>query len=210
MTNYTEHNGLFIRDFLGAPTDAELQALEANLQTTLPDSFRAFLADANGGDLFGYALDIAHPEKPVSRCFSTLYGTKPRNPVNGFGHFDKELELSREAAELPPQVLPFARDDSGCEIYLDLTEEGGGRVVAFVLGIPGHEEQPEDNAWVTVALSFEDFLKKLRVDVEDMNIRLAQTVSEGDDAERARIIGFLDRAMPDWREHEEFAAHKSL
>ncbi len=210
MTRYTEHKGLYIRDAMAPPDEAELQALEDKLQARLPDSFRAFLKAANGGDLFGYALDIAHPEKPVSRCFSTLYGTKPRNEVNGFGHFDKELELSREAAGLPQQVLPFARDDSGCEIYLDLTEEGGGRVVAFVLGIPGHDDQPEDNAWVTVALSFEDFLKQLYVDEEDLQVRLDQAVQEGDQREQARLVDFLDRALPDWRARPAFAAHREL
>ena len=84
--SYTTYNNLHIRNFMGAPDDVEIAALEALIETPLPDSFKSFLAQANGGELFGYALDIAHPEKPVARCFSTLYGTRPRNPVNGFGH----------------------------------------------------------------------------------------------------------------------------
>ncbi len=206
MAEYKEYCGIWFTNPLDRPTEQEIAALEANLQAKLPASFRAYLDVANGATLFGYALDIAHPEKPVSRAFSTLYGTRPRNAANGMGSFEKELELSREAAQLPRQVLPFARDDSGCEAYLDLTPEGNGRVVVFVMGIPGHDDQPEDNAWVTVALSFEDFLKQLYVDVEDLAVRMEQAVREKDLAEQTRLTDFLDRALPDWKNREEFTA----
>ena len=145
---YTKFRDVIIKDFLGKPEEAELATLEAQLQAPLPDSYKSFLAVANGGNLDGYYVDIEHPEMTVPRSFSLLYGTRRRLESSPFGVFDHEIALSREAAQLPPQVLPIARDNSGCELYLDLTDFeslGEDRVVAFVHGIPDLENQPADN-----------------------------------------------------------------
>ena len=210
---YTKFGEIIIKDFLGVPEKAEITAIEELLQTALPDSYKAFLQVANGGNLDGYYVDIKHPDMLVPRSFSLLYGTKERLDGSQFGVFAHEINLSREAAQLPPQVLPIARDNSGCELYLDLTDyavSGEDRVVAFIHGIPDIEDQPDANAWVTIALSFEDFIKQLKPDEEYYLEELEEAGKKPDVERQIQTVDFLDLAMPDWRNNVEFAAFKEL
>ena len=210
---YTKYGKLIIKDFLGAPEQKDIEALEKLLQTKLPDSYKAFLQVANGGNLDGYYIEVDHPDMKVPRSFSLLYGTKPRLEGSPFGLFEHELKLSREAAQLPPQVLPIARDNSGCELYLDLTDfeqTGEDRVVAFIHGIPDIEDQPEANAWVTLALHFEDYLNALQTD-EEYYLEVLQEVKDRPNPEKqTAMVDFLDQALPDWRTQEAFAEYKDL
>ena len=210
---YTKFGEIIIKDFLGAPDEAEIKALEELLQTALPGSFKDFLQVANGGNLDGYYVDVEHPDMPVPRSFSLLYGTRKRLDGSSFGVFDHEIELSREAAQLPPQVLPIARDNSGCELYLDLTDyavSGEDRVVAFIHGIPDIEDQPDNNAWVTIALSFDDFIKQLTPDDEYFLEELDEAGKKPDMERQIQMVDFLDLALPGWREKTDFAAFKEL
>ncbi len=201
-STYSKFGDIIIKDFLGTPEASDIAALETQLQTKLPESYKAFLQVANGGNLDGYYIDVDHPDMKIPRSFSLLYGTKPRLEGSPFGMFAHEIELSREAAQLPPQVLPIARDNSGCELYLDLTDyeiSGEDRVVAFIHGIPDIEDQPEANAWVTVALHFEDFLKALQTDEEYYIEVLQETLDKPNPEKQTAMIDFLDQALPDWR-----------
>lgn len=210
---YSKYRDVVITNYLGKPDAECIAALEATLMTRLPASFRAFLDVANGGELDCYYVDVAHPQMTVPRSFSVLYGTRPRRPGSPFGVFDHEIRLSREAAQLPPQVLPIARDNSGCELYLDLTdyeETGEDRVVAFVHGMPDLDQQPEDNAWVTIALSFDDYIAQLRVDEDYCAEQLAELQNKPDTGRLTALIDFLDQALPDWREREKLAPFRDL
>ncbi len=212
-STYSKFGEIIIKDFLGAPEASDIEALETQLQTKLPDSYKAFLQVANGGNLDGYYIDVDHPDMKIPRSFSLLYGTRPRLEGSKFGMFAHEIELSREAAQLPPQVLPIARDNSGCELYLDLTDyeiSGEDRVVAFIHGIPDIEDQPDANAWVTVALHFEDFLKALQTDEEYYIEVLQETTDKPNPEKQTAMIDFLDQALPDWRTQDSFAAFKDL
>ena len=210
---YTKFGEIIIKDYLGVPDEAEIKAIEESLQTALPDSYKAFLQVANGGNLDGYYVDIKHPDMLVPRSFSLLYGTRERLEGSQFGVFSHEINLSREAAQLPPQVLPIARDNSGCELYLDLTDyavSGEDRVVAFIHGIPDIEDQPDANAWVTIALSFENFIKQLQPDEEYYLEELEEAGKKPDLERQSQTVDFLDLAMPDWRKNADFAAYKEL
>ena len=212
-STYSKFGEIIIKDFLGAPEEKDVEALETLLQTKLPESYKAFLQVANGGNLDGYYIEVDHPDMKVPRSFSLLYGTKQRLDGSPFGVFSHEIELSREAAQLPPQVLPIARDNSGCELYLDLTDfevSGEDRVVAFIHGIPDIEDQPEANAWVTLALHFDDFLKALQTDEEYYIEVLQETMDKPNPEKQTQMIDFLDQAMPDWRAQESFATYKDL
>ncbi len=210
---YSKFGEIIIKDFLGPPTDEEISALEELLKTKLPDSYKSFLQVANGGNLDGYFIEVDHPDMKVPRSFSLLYGTKPRLEGSQFGVFAHEIGLSREAAQIPDQVLPIARDNSGCELYLDLTDyevSGEDRVVAFIHGIPDLEDQPEANAWVTIALHFADFIKQLQTDEDYYLEVLQETLDTPDDEKQMQMIDFLDQALPDWRAQESFAPFKDL
>ena len=210
---YTKFGDIIIKDYLGAPDKAEVEAIEEKIMTKLPSSYKAFLQVANGGNLDGYFVEVDHPDMKIPRSFSLLYGTKPRLEGSKFGMFGHEIELSREAAQLPPQVLPIARDNSGCELYIDLTDyeiTGEDRVVAFIHGIPDIEDQPDANAWVTLALHFDDFIKSLHTDEEFYIEVLQETLERPNEQKQSDMIDFLDQALPKWRAQDNFAAYKDL
>ena len=213
VATYTRYGNIVIRDYLGAPQREEIEALEKELQTKLPESYKNFLQVANGGNLDGYYIEVDHPDMKVPRSFSLLYGTRRRLHSSPFGTFAHEIKLSREAAQLPLQVLPIARDNSGCELYLDLTDfeqTGEDRVVAFIHGIPDIEDQPDTNAWVTIALHFEDFIRALETDEEYYLEVLQETTEKPNPEKQVQMIDFLDQALPDWRGMEAFAPYKDL
>jgi hypothetical protein len=213
--SYTRYGDIIIRDYLGAPSEDELVALEDELDCSLPQSFREFLQVANGGNLDCYYVDVAHPDMEVPRSFSMLYGTRERLSGSPFGVFSHEIKLSREAASLPDEVLPFARDNSGCELYLDLTDfatMGEDRVVAFIHGLPGQKEQPENNAWVTLALHFDDFVNQLKIE-EVYCLEVLEEASRGGLEQEERLVAmvdFLDQALPDWRQEEKYSSYSAL
>jgi hypothetical protein len=212
---YTRYGDIIIRDYLGPPADEEIEELEKMLGSALPQSFREFLHVANGGNMDCYYVDVAHPDMEVPRSFSMLYGTRERMAGSPFGLFSHEIELSREAAQLPREVLPFARDNSGCELYLDLTDfasMGEDRVVAFIHGLPGQENQPGNNAWVTIALHFDDFIRQLKIE-EVYCLEVLEEASKGGPEHEERLVAmidFLDQALPDWRKREKYAPYSKL
>jgi hypothetical protein len=210
---YSKFRHVVITDYLGPP-DAECTAsLEAMLMTRLPKSFREFLEVANGGEMDFYYVDVDHPEMKVPRSFSILYGSRPRRAGSPYGMFEHEIKLSREAAQLPPQVLPFARDNSGCELYLDLTDyedTGEDRVVAFIHGMPDLDRQPKDNAWVTIALHFDDYIAQLKLEEEYCAEQLQQALGKNDAERIHKLVDFLDQAEPAWRDKPAFAPYKDL
>ena len=79
-----------------------------------------------------------------------------------------ELRSAREYQKLPRGVLPFARDGGGSMVYLDLSAEGRGRVVAFVDGLPEWTGLRTEPAFVELAPSFEEYVRKLRIDRESV------------------------------------------
>ena len=206
----TRHRDLVISNALETPTSEEIARLEAELGTSLPPAYRAFLDDANGGDLGFYYLDVHHPEMVVPRSFGFLYGTKPKSPGMPIGSFEFEIAESRTHAQLPREVLPFARDDSGCEVFLDLTAEGKGSVIAFIQGIEGWENQPKENAYVFIADSFEDYLGMLKLEKEFCAEQLATAVQQDSEAEISHMVQFLNMAYPEWRKDKAFALHKGV
>ncbi len=207
----TPYKHVVIADAQEKPTDEEIKALEKDLTTSLPESYRAFLDIANSGDLGFYYLDVPHPEMTIPRSFGFLYGTKPKMAGLPMGQFSHELVQSRDGAQLPNEVLPVARDSSGCELYLDLTPgEGSGNVVAFIQGIEGWEDQPKDNAWVTVALDWDDYLNRLKLEEVFCKEQLDEAIAENNPEKLKGMIDLLNKAKPDWREDKSFADYAEI
>src|SRR5262245_43476330 len=131
---YSRYRHLAITRAKPAPTDAQLATIETLLGTQLPASFREFLRVANGGYL-EYVIDVptgGGKTEPLCFCgiFSADEGTFCDETFVG------EIRTAREYVKAPQGVLPFARDGGGSIVYLDLSAEGNGRVVAFVIGLP--------------------------------------------------------------------------
>ena len=197
--NYTRFRHLAIERAKPPPTNAQLAAIEALLGASLPASFREFLQVAHGGFL-EYVVDVPFgngKSEPLSFCsiFSAEDGDFCDETFVG------EIRSGRQYVKLPPGVLPFARDGGGSMVYLDLSPEGHGRVVAFVEGLPAWTGLRSESTFVELASSFDAYVNKLRIDrdaVMDHLVHDATTVAHVDATEEWLNIG-----MPSWRDDSE-------
>jgi cell wall assembly regulator SMI1 len=201
-THYSRFRHLAIERAKPAPTDAQLTAVEELLRASLPASFREFLHVANGGYL-EYVVDVPFGDgksEPLSFC--AIFSAEEGNFCDGT--FVGEVRSSWEYQKIPPGVLPFARDGGGSMVYLDLSPEGKGRVVAFVKGLPEWTGLRTQSAYIELASSFDEYVNKLRIDREaviDHLVHNAKTVGHVDATEE-----WLDIGMPSWREDSEVLA----
>lgn len=141
-------------------TDAQIRAFEQSFGHPLPDDYRQFLLDVNGG-----RLDRANREFDqgvVNRLFS-LDDTDDDSR-------DLATQANRERASLPsPDLLFIGHDDYGDLILLALAGEHRGEVWSM---LTGDDARPDDAnprvLWhdrrdmTKLADSFEQFLRSLR------------------------------------------------
>lgn len=201
--SYTRYRHLAIEDAKSPPTEAQLRAIEDELGAKLPLSFREYLAVANGGHL-EYSIDIptgqgATEPLSFSGLFSADIGTFCDETFIG------EIRSGREYTKIPKGVLPFARDGGGSIVYLDLSPEGNGRVVAFVMGLPEWASKRTESAFVEVAASFDEYLDKLRIDLDAVTDHLEFDVTQLSDI--TAIEELLDIGMPGWRNNSQLVTN---
>lgn len=192
---YTTYRHLAIERAKPPPSESQLRAIEDELGAKLPPSFREYLNAANGGYL-EYVIDVPTGTGQVeSLSFCSLFSAD----VGTFCDetFIGEIRSGREYTKIPKEVLPFARDGGGSIVYLDLTPQGNGRVVAFVEGLPAWAGKRTESAFIEIASSFDDYVNKLRVDIETVIDHL-----ENDASELSHIMAteeWLDIGLPTWR-----------
>jgi hypothetical protein len=198
-THYTRFRHLAIERARPAPTEEQLAAIEDLLGAPLPASFRQFLQVANGGYL-EYVIDVPFGDgksEPLSFC--GIFSTEDGDFCDGT--FVGEIRSSREYQKIPPGVLPFARDGGGSMVYLDLSPDGDGRVVAFVEGLPEWTGLRTQSDYIDLASSFDEYVDQLRIDREAVIDHLthdAKTEGHVDATEE-----WLDMGMPSWRADSE-------
>ena len=194
---YSRYRHLAIEGAKPAPTERELQEIEELLGAKLPLSFREYLKVANGGSL-EYVIDVptgAGETEPLS--FSSLFSAEAGTFCDET--FMGEIRSGREHAKIPKGVLPFARDGGGSIVYLDLTPEGNGRVVAFVHGLPEWAGKRTESAFLELAPSFDEYVDKLRIDLDAVVDHLEYNVVEPGHV--AAIEEWLDIGLPNWRDN---------
>lgn len=211
MRYFSSYRHLAISNARPAPTVAQVEAIEALLGAPLPQSFLGFLTVANGGYI-EYSIDVpvgAGRTEPLSFCgiFSAEEGDFCDETFIG------EIRAAREYAKVPEGVLPFARDGGGSMVYLDLTSEGNGRVVAFVKGLPEWTGLRTESAFIELAATFEEYVSKLRLDRGAIFDHLEHDATELEHIDA--IEESLDIGMPQWRGDSEIveavrAARESL
>ena len=157
------YHHVVIQNPLPSPGPEELTAVEQELGAALPALFAEFLTIAHGGTC-DFVFDADGETISLGRIFRL-----ERDPDSelrlgyDYGTILGELGAEREAKRLPKQVLPFAQGGGDVWIYLDLTPEGSGRIVAFLQGLPDWTGLRQESAFVEVAPSFNAFLESLRV-----------------------------------------------
>jgi hypothetical protein len=102
-------------------TDAEVRALEQKLGAALPDDYRSFMLEVNGGN-----PDANHS------VFRMREGTSTLNSLHSIDDSNPEVDLetwwrsTRE--ELPPGLLCIGHDSTGSRIVLALAAPHRGEV----------------------------------------------------------------------------------
>lgn len=156
MTENYEH--LEIQGAKGAPEPEEVAAIESLLGRPLPQYFIDFLKVANGAYL-DYCVRVPPDGEEMSFC--QLYEAGKKNGEYSYGTLIYEIQFEREFKRIPEEVLPFARDGGSSVVYLDLTPEGNGRVVAYVHGRPAWAGGDEQDRFVELAPGFGEYIKML-------------------------------------------------
>jgi hypothetical protein len=196
---YSRFRHLAIERAKPAPTEEQIRAIEALLGARLPASFREFLCVANGGYI-EYVIDVpmgGGTTEPLCFCgiFSAEKGTFCDETFLG------EIRAGREYSKIPAGVLPFARDGGGSIVYLDLSDEGHGRVVAFVEGLPEWTGLRTESTFIELAPSFDEYVDKLHIDRGDVIRQLAEDVKDVSHVDATEE--WLDIGMPNWRDDPE-------
>jgi cell wall assembly regulator SMI1 len=136
-------------------TDESLDALENRLGTTLPDDYREFLKQFNGG-------------RPMPREFVAIDGDEGSS-VQFFFTLDEAAphyyilkERQMFEGRIPDNTLPIACDSFGNLVLLDLGAKAFGAVYFW-----DHENENMDGDayWdnvFTIAKSFNEFLSSLK------------------------------------------------
>jgi hypothetical protein len=141
-------------------TEAQIEAFEQSFGHRLPDDYRQFLLDLNGGQPGRANREF---DQGVVNCLFSL--DEANEPM-----FDLATRANRERASLPsPDLLYIGHDDGGNSILLVLAGEHRGEVW-FML--TDDDARPDDaNPRVVwhdrrdmrkLAGSFEQFLRSLR------------------------------------------------
>jgi cell wall assembly regulator SMI1 len=199
----TRYKHVVIEDFQGPPDVHEVQAIEQELGVALPSSFRQFLDVANGGTL-EYSVRVPPTPDGEEMLFGMLFQAgRDRSDEYGYGTLIGEARDHRRFIGIPKEVLPFAQDGGGSTVYLDLTESGRGRVVAYVIGLPAWTGLRQEDALVEVARDFDEYLSRLYLEddfLEETFHLLGKAISDGDEEGVRASREYLDLAVPDWRE----------
>ena len=121
---------------------------------------------ANGGKL-DYTFELPTKSGSFPLCFYSLYATRfplPGRPAAGL--ILHELEVERRLKGLPAGLLPIAGGGGTSVLYVDLTPERRGQVVAWVEGLPGWDGTPE-GCFVQIAPSLSSFVAGLYLNTVD-------------------------------------------
>ncbi len=146
-----------------APTPKEIVAIESILGAKLPRDFKQFLRAANGAPLY-YSIEVQTPEGGEWVSFSHTFSTLGTDDDTFVG----ELEAVRRRWQVPPGVLPFAREDGrGSYVFLDLRPEGGGAVIALIERLQASPGQTQEPPFVRLADSFGDYIEQLQSDAAE-------------------------------------------
>jgi hypothetical protein len=199
---YSRYRHLAIDRAKPAPTALQFTAIEKLLGARLPSSFRAFLKVANGAYV-EYMIDVPFDDgKSEPLCFCSIFSADDGDFLDGT--FVGEIRSARQYQKIPFGILPFARDGGGSMVYLDLSDNGKGRVIAFVEGLPEWTGLRTQSAFVELASSFDEYVDKLRIDRKMVIDQLQQDAKTKDHVDATEE--WLDIGMPLWREDIELAS----
>lgn len=179
-------------DNVSRPASAEdIASLEVALGAALPRDVVDFLSVVNGGDC-AFSVEVTLADgSPRRIALQEWHG------VEGPTTFEHALDFARQTFEVPREVLPIANSNWHDFVFLDLTEGGGGQVVAFVMGHPAWTGWNTESEFVTLANSLTELLDRLSLDDETVEMLMEEL--ENFEQQAQRIERILDVGRPGWR-----------
>lgn len=180
-------------DHVGRPASpADIASLEADLGATLPQEVVDFLSVVNGGTCaFSVDVDLGDGNRR----------TVALQEWHGFDTvttFEQALTFTRATFGVPRAILPVANSNWHDFVFLDLSEEGEGRVVVFVMGQPAWTGWNTESKFVTVASNLTELLDRLYLDDDTVEM-LQEDLGNRDEEEDQQIERILDTGRPGWR-----------
>ena len=151
-----KYKHLEIEDAKGAPSPEDVAAIEALLGRPLPPDFLDFLSVANGAYL-DYCVRVPPGDEFVR--FYDVFLAGENEPGQHYATFIREIEMERAHREIPKEFLPFASNGAHAVVYLDLTPEGNGRVIASLKGYVWTGGR--DDGYIVLAPSFAEYTEML-------------------------------------------------
>lgn len=198
---YTQYRHLALDGAKPPPTAQQIAAIETLLEAPLPPAFLAFLQVANGA-YADYACDVPDGEGGVEKMgFNTFFSAEDGDFCDET--LVGEIRAARQHLAMPAQILPFARDGGNSMVFLDLTPEGGGRVLSYVQELPGWTGR-RAHGFIALAPSFDAWLDSLYIDRDTVLEELEHSVTQP--SHLAAMAQWLDIGMPDWRRDAGIAA----
>ncbi|PYE49472.1 SMI1/KNR4 family protein [Deinococcus yavapaiensis] len=169
----------------------DIAHLEAALGARLPRDVVDFLLAVGGGDC-AFSTNVTLVDGSTRRI-----ALREWHGVEGPTTFEDALDFTCKTFGVPREVLPIANSNWHDFVFLDLTEQGDGRVVAFVMGHPAWTGWNTESEFVMVANSLTDLLDQLSLDDETVEM-LQEELGNGDEEDQ-RIERILDVGRPEWR-----------
>ena len=130
-------------------TEDELDAVEAQIGQSLPQSLREHYAEYNGGQLQNFAFSAPDGQTVELHAFLAM------DPEDE-GEFEETYQQARvDPGYLPGDLVPFATDPGGALFCISETPETAGQVFLFN---PEEADDP-DTALVYLAPSLREFVE---------------------------------------------------
>lgn len=177
-----------------------IRAFEQAIQCTIPDDYRQFLLQHNGGFP---EPDIVSFQEWNRATFSDVYCFHALGDPRPWAGIERHRNLFE--GRLPSTTIPIAHDSCGNLWLLDVG--GGGGVYFFDHGSFDNFDETDLQNWPRVAESFQEFLDNLSVydpslEGDGVQSRYA-LVLHAQSGMAKQGTGFNKRAMPDgaWHVH---------
>lgn len=169
-----------------------VEKFEAALGTRLPEQYRSFLQEFNGGRPVPKMFTISEEQGPdIIRMFFGI--------GNEYGNLEENYKVYED--RVPIGFVPIASDPGGNIICIGTDEEFTGKIYFW-----DHEEEPDDPEDMTnvylLADSFNEFLEQLYASPEDLTVFIDENAEDDDftggvsDEEVGKIEAELDVVLP--------------
>ncbi len=143
------------------PTDAAaVAAFEQSLQARLPQEYRDFLLESNGGEPADPAFRFGDEAEPYADSAVRYFFSIGDHPRYGLAYQHK---IYTQAKRVPADMLPIATDAGGNLVLLALDGMLAGKVFFWDHDIEGLVDDPSSAEHLApLAESFGDFCAALR------------------------------------------------